>query len=112
MIHGELSRGLKDANTKATAAEQEVILVNANNQQLARKMLDLVKTAEDERAEPLANPSVQEELNELDRGIRDARRDWRVIKSVISGIVVGSGVEWATNTELLGLVLDEDEEVD
>jgi F0F1-type ATP synthase assembly protein I len=111
MIHGHLAEKLNSANTEAANAEQEVVEINARNQQLASRMLSLAEAVESQDTERLDDMSLQEELNDLDRGIRDARRDWRLIKSLISGVIVGSGIDWATDTRLLELVLDEDEEV-
>lgn len=43
--------------------------------------------------------------------VRGERRKWRVVKGAASGIVAGSGVDWAADETLRDMVLDpEDDE--
>ncbi|KAK8246886.1 hypothetical protein HDK90DRAFT_24130 [Phyllosticta capitalensis] len=57
--------------------------------------------------------ALKEELEAAEREMRDARRRWRVMKGVAAGVVVGSGVDWAEDEGLRGLVMgaDDDEEL-
>ncbi|KAK8199804.1 uncharacterized protein BKA78DRAFT_13148 [Phyllosticta capitalensis] len=57
--------------------------------------------------------ALKKELEAAEREMRDARRRWRVMKGVAAGVVVGSGVDWAEDEGLRGLVMgaDDDEEL-
>ncbi|KAK8220903.1 hypothetical protein IWZ01DRAFT_22841 [Phyllosticta capitalensis] len=57
--------------------------------------------------------ALKDELEAAEREMRDARRRWRVMKGVAAGVVVGSGVDWAEDEGLRGLVMgaDDDEEL-
>ena len=42
---------------------------------------------------------------------RLACKVWRIWKSVVGGIIAGSGVDWAADTKLLEVVMDEEDEI-
>lgn len=45
-------------------------------------------------------------IDAADREVAGVRRDWRVWKGVAAGVVVGSGVDWAGEEDLVELVVD------
>ncbi len=74
----------------------------------------MVKAAEavrEERTEDVADEEVRTRLEGLDREIAEKRRAWRVMKSLVAGVVAGSGVDWAGDDELVELVLDDEDEL-
>lgn len=48
-----------------------------------------------------------DEWEAAEREERDAKRRWRVMKGLVAGVVVGSGVRWTEDEELVDLVLDD-----
>ncbi|KAK7534185.1 uncharacterized protein J3D65DRAFT_632677 [Phyllosticta citribraziliensis] len=57
--------------------------------------------------------ALKAELEAAEREMREAQRRWRVMKGVAAGVVVGSGVDWAEDEGLRGLVMgaDDDDEL-
>jgi hypothetical protein len=49
-------------------------------------------------------------LEAEEQALRKARAEWRVLKGVVGGVVVGSGVNWAEDKELVEIVMDDGEE--
>jgi len=41
--------------------------------------------------------------------VKRAKSEWRVMKGLIGGIIVGSGVDWAADQELIEIVAEEDQ---
>ena len=58
------------------------------------------------------DPKLREGLEELEASAKASRQRWRVLKSLVSGVVVGSGADWARDEELRDMVLDSEDEDD
>ncbi|KAI9791763.1 MAG: hypothetical protein M1816_003573 [Peltula sp. TS41687] len=97
------------SSTKATlmAAEVELIRTNQHNAGLASTLSQLV---EETRSRPEEDPKVMSALKKLRAEARNSRMKWRVMKSVVSATVAGSGLNWALDDELRDLVLDDEED--
>lgn len=111
MVHATLAKRNNELSNQSADAGRQILLLNSSNQSLTTKMLGIAESLKADRTEELNDISLSEELGDLDKEIHAARREWRIMKSLVSGIVAGSGVDWAEDNRLLELVLDEDEEV-
>jgi Centromere protein H (CENP-H) len=111
MLHADLSSKLSAAQMRATAAEREIVGVNAQNQNLARAMVVLAEQLKEESTEAIEDAAMRARLEELDKQLGAARREWRTVKSLVAGVVVGSGVDWAADPKLLELVIDDEDEI-
>lgn len=60
----------------------------------------------------LANSSLSAQLDQAREDQAIARKRWRTMKTVVSAIIAGSGVDWARNGALRDLALDEEDEAD
>ncbi|KOS18492.1 hypothetical protein ESCO_000900 [Escovopsis weberi] len=89
-----------------TRAQVETIRVAGENTSLAAQLLALAARTAQEGAGRMDDPEAREELEALERDVRDSRRRWRVMKGVASGIIAGSGVDWAADDGLREIVLD------
>lgn len=114
----------RDAAAKAAAAqtaalrqtldtlsqvEADARRAGVRNRELAEEVLRLVAVAAGEQREE----GVDEEeganralIVELEGTLATSRYRWRVFKGAASGIVAGSGVEWAEDEDLAAVVLD------
>ncbi|KAI5925327.1 centromere protein H (CENP-H)-domain-containing protein [Camillea tinctor] len=73
------------------------------NASLASEVLRLAGQAREDRSAALgAHP----EVAALEAEVRRGRQRWRVLKGAASAVVAGSGVDWARDPELRGIVLD------
>jgi len=110
LAHSHLSSKLRALRHQYSGLEAEIMKLNGENQALASQLLKLTDALKDQTVEELDDPRLTAELEGLDETIKKARRRWRVMKSLVAGVVVGSGVEWSRRPELLELVLDDEDE--
>ncbi|OJD39991.1 uncharacterized protein BKCO1_200055 [Diplodia corticola] len=112
------------ATALATAAKA-LSAANAKNAALAATLLSLTADhhhhpsssssavgADGLGLDPDLDPKLRDQLLEAERDAARARRRWRGVKGVVAGVVAGSGVDWAADEGLRGLVLEEDEDED
>ncbi|KAI0908425.1 centromere protein H (CENP-H)-domain-containing protein [Ustulina deusta] len=94
-----------------TDVESRSLRLSRENVALAERLLELVKHTEQGKAELLPSDSeYAAEIAGLEAEVKSSRQRWRVLKGTASAIVVGSGTDWARDTELRDIVLDPAEE--
>ncbi|KAE9965048.1 hypothetical protein BLS_006002 [Venturia inaequalis] len=111
MVHSVLSNKLQTANSRLATLEKENIQAIAENKELAREMLELANELKAEKLEEIEDARLRKQLEKLEEEVKKARIEWRTMKSLVAGIVAGSGVDWADDPKLLSLVLDEEDEL-
>jgi type VI protein secretion system component VasA len=111
MVHSLLSTKLQVANSRLATLERESIQAIAENKELAREMLKLANELKAEKVEEVEDARIRKQLEKLEDEVKKARTEWRVMKSLVAGVVAGSGVDWAKDPKLLSLVLDEEDEL-
>lgn len=57
----------------------------------------------------LKTSGLMDRHEKLKSDTRIAKKRWRIMKSLMAGMVVGSGIDWAIDPRLKSLVIDEDE---
>lgn len=110
LTHSHLSTKLHSLQHKYSKLEAEIAELNAENKTLAAQLFEITDSLKDQTVEELDDPRLRAELEGLDQEIKKAKRRWRIMKSLVAGIVVGSGVEWSRRPELLELVLDSEDD--
>jgi hypothetical protein len=111
MVDSLLASKLQTINQKIAKLEQENIDMIDANKQLAQRMLELAHEAKAERTEEVRDAKMRSQLERLDEECVRARKEWRMLKSAIAGIVAGSGVDWGSDPRLLDVVMDEEDEL-
>ncbi|QDS75443.1 hypothetical protein FKW77_003987 [Venturia effusa] len=111
MIHSVLSKDLQAANSRLAALEFDNVQAIAENKELAREMLKLAHELKAEKVEEVEDVRLRNQLEKLEEEVRKSRIEWRTMKSLVAGIVAGSGVDWANDPKLLSLILDEEDEL-
>lgn len=111
MVHSVLSTKLQTASSRLVTLERENIQAIAENKELAREMLEIANELKAEKVEEVEDARLRKQLEKLEEDVKKARVEWRTMKSLVAGIVAGSGVDWADDPKLLGLVLDEEDEL-
>ncbi|TKA64330.1 hypothetical protein B0A49_08288 [Cryomyces minteri] len=111
MYHTTLTSTLSTVSSAVTAAERDNIAANKKNQQLTATLLELVEATKPQATEDVQDTRIRAQLQTLDSELRAARKRWRVMKGVVSGVIVGSGVDWASDEGLRELVMDDEEEL-
>ncbi|KAG8164647.1 hypothetical protein KVR01_004922 [Diaporthe batatas] len=106
------SAAAKQVLAQLTDAESEALRAARRNRELAAEVLRLAREADRGRAGGAAgpggggDPAAEAQIAELEGRLAASRRKWRVMKGTASGIVAGSGVNWAADPVLRDVVLD------
>lgn len=93
-----------------TDAEAGVLRAARRNRELAAEVLRLAREADRGRGGGSAGaggvPAADPQVAELEGRLAASRQKWRIMKGTASGIVAGSGVDWAADPVLRDVVLD------
>lgn len=91
-----------------TEAESETLRAARRNRELAAEILRLTREEADRgRAGAAgADPAAEGQIAELEKKLAASMQRWRVMKGTASGIVAGSGADWAADPALREVVLD------
>lgn len=107
----EQTTALRQTLDALSQVEADARRAAVRNRELATEVLRLAAAAAGER-EVFDGEEEEEQgqnrarIVELERQLATSRYRWRVFKGAASGIVAGSGVEWAEDEELAAVVLD------
>lgn len=71
--------------------------------------MGLTEQIKSHRSTAINDSNLADQVEKLKLDHEVARRRWRTMKSVVAAIIVGSGIDWARDSVLKRLVLDEDE---
>ncbi|KPM40977.1 hypothetical protein AK830_g5588 [Neonectria ditissima] len=95
--------------SELTAVQSETLRVSRQNVESTAELLKLAEEVK-KKTGMNGNPEVRQEQETLEAKVKESRQRWRVMKGVASGVVVGSGVDWAQDDELLETILDPETE--
>ena len=109
MAHKNLSTSLQSTLNALSEAETQNHIYQRKNKVLADDLLTLASKLQEIRVEDIEDPQSRIQLERLRSDIKESRRKQRVMKSVVAGIIAGSGVEWAHDDELRDLVIDDED---
>lgn len=88
-------------------AQTENRRVMKKNQELASTLLSLAAESTAGERDEISNPELKRQLGALEEEIEVGKSKWIILKSVISAVIVGSGVDWARDERLRELVMDD-----
>ena len=90
-------------------AEAENIGAMKKNQKLTKSLLRLINQMKSQREAALNDADSDVRLDKLKDETRTAERRWKIMKSFVSAVIVGSSVDWARNEELRQAVIHEED---
>lgn len=104
--------------TNLSAASRELSALSLSNQQTSRKNTEMTQTLialanslKTPKPEEVQDPQLRRQIQVLENQIRSRRRTWRTMKSIVSAVIVGSGVDWVSDDHLQELVMGVDDGV-
>ncbi|KAL4897110.1 centromere protein H (CENP-H)-domain-containing protein [Aspergillus ambiguus] len=109
LAHENLNAAQSSTLKKLSDAEVENLQLHRINKDLVQELLDLTKDDESWKEE-LDDVDLKARLDQARVNYKKSKAKWSTMKSVASAIVVGSGVNWAEDEELVSLVLDESDD--
>ncbi|KAM3563065.1 hypothetical protein MY1884_001435 [Beauveria asiatica] len=93
----------QDARDALTDVQAETLRACRRNVNLTSKLFELAAQLKERKA-------VDWDGGEEALRVRDEKRKWRTVKGAASGIVAGSGVDWASDEALRDMVLDPEDD--
>ena len=110
MVHGLLTAKLNAARVALSTAEERNILANARNRELSKTLLDLADEAKALSKEDIQDPQLRDKVTAVEREVKESKRRLHTLKGILSGMIVGSGINWAENEMLRELVMDDEDD--
>jgi len=112
IAHTNLSTALSSISKASTLVEAENIRALTQNRERATMLMDLAKQTKMQRINALHESRLNNQVEKVQTATKVARIRWRIMKSVVAAVIVGSGIDWAADDELRDLVLDDEDEGD
>ena len=111
MLHSYLATNLDEMHAKLFEVERSNMVAIHKNKDLTQELMELVQQTQPKATTEVSDLQQQAQLTYLEREIKPLKRRWRVMKSLLTGTIVGSGVDWARDATLQDLVLDDEDEM-
>jgi hypothetical protein len=83
---------------------------NERNRGLAKTLVALAEGAKSESTEDIEDPQLREKVNAVEKEVKESRRRMLNLKGILSGMIVGSGINWAEDEVLRELVMDDEDD--
>ena len=109
MAHTNFSTMYQSVMNTLTSTEIENRVSLRVNQQLTTTLLGLTEQLKAQSIDDIGDLEVRRHLEGLHDDIKEAKRRWRIMKSLVSAVIAGSGVDWAHDDSLRDLVLDDED---
>lgn len=110
LAHENLARAHASCLREISNTEVENIQSNRNNQDLARKLLELTRGNGDLWRQELNDATLKEQLDTLEKENKTKEAEYLRMKRIVSATIVASGVDWASDQKLCDLVVDDAED--
>ncbi len=81
---------------------------NDRNRALASELFEVLEATKGQSSDDIRDAKIEAQISAADAAVRASRRRWRVMKDIVSSVIVGSGVDWAGNDDFRELVMDEE----
>lgn len=111
MVQSQLATKLNETYARVSEAQRANAIAVRKNRELTEELMDLVQQTKPKRTEEIEDPRLRAQITNLEREIKPLIQKLRILKSLVAGSIVGSGVDWARDPTLLGLVLDDEDEM-
>lgn len=100
---------IHDSRLKAfMLLEAQNIRLIEKNRELSSSMIEITDQIRLQESNAINSSGLRDRLETLKSETELAKKRWRIMKSVVAGTVVGSGINWASDETLKNLVIDEE----
>lgn len=110
MLHGSLASNLVSVQKTVGTTAQANVVASRKNRELAAIMLELAEEMKAQTAKDIEDPRLREQVSAVEKEVKDSRRRMKVLKGVLSAMIVGSGINWAADENLTELVMDDEDD--
>lgn len=109
IAHTNISTTLNSNRKALTRIETENITASEKSRHLGAFLVDLTEQIKVHRSTAINGSNLADQAEQCKLNHEMAKRNWRTMKSVVAAIIAGSGINWARDSQLKKLVLDEEE---
>ncbi|KAF2712486.1 hypothetical protein K504DRAFT_499578 [Pleomassaria siparia CBS 279.74] len=110
MLHGTLAERLAYLTHALSDAERGNLAAKTKNNELSQTLLALAEEVKAQSIEDIESPRLRNQVESIEKEVKELRRRSKTLKGLISGAIVGSGINWAEDEELCELVLDDEDD--
>ena len=111
MLESQLAINLRETHAKVSNVKRANMIATQKNRKLTQELMDLVEQTKPPTMSEVQDHEARARLANLEREIKPLTQQWRVMKGVLAGSIVGSGVDWARDPTLRDLVMDDEDEM-
>ncbi|KAF2761002.1 hypothetical protein EJ05DRAFT_535868 [Pseudovirgaria hyperparasitica] len=111
MIHGSLASQTVLTTSYVASAERDYAFLMQENRTIAQELLGLANDLKAQVPDEIQDAGLRKQAMEAQAELLSARKRWRVMKSVVAAMIVGSGINWADSEAMTALVLDDEGEL-
>lgn len=86
------------------------MVANQKNRELAQTMLALAEEMKAQSVQDIEDAQLRSQVDAVEKQLVESRRRVKTLKGVLSGMIVGSGINWAADEGLTELVMDDEED--
>jgi hypothetical protein len=110
MVHGSLAAKLTATTPALSIAEEGNIAAKKRNSELSKELLALADDVNAQATQDIEEPRLREKVQAVERNVKESKRRLRTLQGILSGMIVGSGINWANDEVLRELVMDDEED--
>jgi hypothetical protein len=110
MVHASLASKLLSTQQAISTAVQANIIANRKNRDLSAVMLTLAEEMKAQSAKDIEDPRLRDQVDAVEKELKDSRRRMKTLKGILSAMIVGSGINWAADKTLTELVMDDEDD--
>lgn len=92
-----------------TKTEVQNIQAKEKNQESASQLMNLTDQIRLQQSTAMNEAKLNRRLEILKADTKIAKKRWRIMRSVVAAVIVGSGINWACHDEWKDFVIDEEE---
>ena len=109
IAHANIATTLNSNQKALIRYEADNITASEKNRRLAAFLVELSEQIKTQRSSAINDSNLADQAEKRKLNHEVARRRCRTMKSVVAAMIAGSGIDWARDSELKMLVLDEEE---
>lgn len=109
MAQTNLSAQLHSTSNVLTMTKSQNIMALEKNRKLTATLMEVTSHMKAQRVSAINESKLRTQLEKFQDDSKIAKKRWKIMKSLVAAVIVGSGVDWARNEELRQVVIDEEE---
>lgn len=110
MVHGYLASKLTSTMAALGTAEEGNIAANDKNKELSKTLLELAEEIKAQSTGNIEDLRLREKVEAVEKSVKESRRRLQTLQGILSGMIVGSGINWAEDEVLRELVMEDEDD--